>query len=271
MTQQNLSISEHCVDLWLIDPNDHHDKSTLEAYSNLLTAEEKARIDRFINLNARHEALVTRAFVRTLLSYYTQGDTAIEPQQWRFEKGDKGKPEIIDPPLPLRFNLSHTEGLIVCAVTLNADIGVDVEYILRKNDYLKIAKYKFAPSEVNTVINAPKHDQRHHFYNYWTLKESYIKAIGAGLSVPLDQFYFDIKDDSNVAINFTDQLPDNGDNWQHWLLQPTSTHRIALSVHHTHQVKLERRVMRNIPLIGFEQISLPIELTSTTTDTITKI
>ena len=59
----------------------------------------------------RHDALITRAFIRDLLSYYAD----VLPQDWRFEKGEKDKPEIVNPPIPLRFNISHTKNLIICA------------------------------------------------------------------------------------------------------------------------------------------------------------
>ena len=160
----------------------------LTQYKKLLTVDETKKQQRYKFQEDRHDALITRAFIRDLLSQYAD----IQPGNWRFEKGEKDKPEICNPPLPLRFNISHTKNLIICAVMLNDDIGCDVENTTRNNDVLAIADRFFSPSESAELFSLPLEQQRSRFFDYWTLKESYIKAWGLGLAIPLKDFSFNL-------------------------------------------------------------------------------
>ena len=91
----------------------------------------------------------------------------------------------------LRFNLSHTDGLVVCLVAVEREIGVDVEHTARAGSVgIEIAERFSSPSEVAELRSLPFADQRSRFFDYWTLKEAYIKARGLGLHLPLDQFSF---------------------------------------------------------------------------------
>ena len=103
----------------------------LDAYRRLLTADEHERMARFVFERDRRAFLLTRALVRTTLSRYA----AVAPADWRFIANVHGRPEILDRPegVPdLRFNISHTDGLIACAVTIGREVGVDVENIGRQ-------------------------------------------------------------------------------------------------------------------------------------------
>lgn len=114
------------------------------------------------------------------------------PEQWEFGLNEYGKPYIANPPhnIDLRFNLSHTNGMAVLALALNRELGVDVEYLGRKETNTDIAERFFAPEEVLDFISQPEQQKSMRFLEYWTLKESYIKAIGMGLSCPLESFAF---------------------------------------------------------------------------------
>ena len=136
------------IHIWVVHPLSIKDPLLLNEYKKWLTEEEIIRQQRYRFEKDQHDALITRAFIRDLLSQYSPEDR----RAWRFEKGEKDKPEIINPPLPLRFNLSHTQGLIVCAVTLNDDIGIDVEHVDRNNDILNIADRYFSPVEVPLAV-----------------------------------------------------------------------------------------------------------------------
>jgi 4'-phosphopantetheinyl transferase len=155
------------------------DEAEAEAASRqLLSDEELRRYDRLLLPEARHRFAVAHTLVRSVLSLYAD----VEPQAWRFSTGPHGKPEIAHPGglPPLRFNLSHTAGLSACAVTLDRDIGVDVEMTGRRVARMEIARRFFAPQEAAAVEAEPER-----FFDYWTLKEAYIKATGRGLSMPL--------------------------------------------------------------------------------------
>ena len=90
----------------------------------------------------------------------------------------------------LEFNLSHTEGMILCAVTAGYPIGVDIEDTTRPAEFLPLARRFFHPAEIALLENLPTDQLPRAFYRLWTLKEAYLKAVGAGLTGRLDAFGF---------------------------------------------------------------------------------
>lgn len=223
-TTSKLSLKENEIHLWSIDPTQITSKVLIKKYKELLTADETIKQQRYRFDKDKHSALITRAFVRDLLSYYANIDAC----DWRFSKGEKDKPEIINPPIPLRFNISHTDKLIICAVMLNDDIGCDVENTKRNTEPLLIAQRFFSPSEVTELFALPEHKQCSRFFDYWTLKESYIKAWGLGLSIPLADFSFDIslsensEFNNNIKLSFAQHRKDFPEIWQSWLISLTN-------------------------------------------------
>ncbi len=227
-----MELLESDIHLWITHPQHIQDSEMLAQYRELLTEEEKIKQQRYKFENDRHSALVTRAFVRDLLSSYA----ATEPSDWCLKIGAKGKPEILDPPIPLRFNLSHTKDLIICAVTLNNDIGCDVESVGRSSDILAIANHYFSASETKELFSLPEREQRSRFFDYWTLKESFIKACGLGLfATPLEDFSFHIGRscsttmNDNIHLSFAPHRDDNPEQWHSWLFYPSKEHRMAVS------------------------------------------
>lgn len=257
--QRFITIQSGDIHLWITRPEQHQEGALLERYKSLLTPEELARQQRYRFAKDQHSALITRAFVRDTLSHYA----AVQPQDWRFDKGEKDKPEIVNPPLPLRFNLSHTQGLIICAITLEHDIGCDVEFIERNNDILGIADRYFSPLEIRELFSLPTEQQRSRFFDYWTLKESYIKAWGLGLAIPLDDFTFHIQPGNNQHINegihlsFAPHRIDYPELWHSWLLYPNATHRMAISVRSQQEMKHQLRFFESTPLSEYREIALP--------------
>ena len=215
----------------------------LDAYKALLTEEECARYERFRFEKHRHQFLITRALVRTTLSIYAPA----EPGAWRFEEGENGKPEIAAPALtlPLRFNLSHTEGLVVCVVALTHDIGIDVEDVWRTGKTLEIANRHFAPAEVAALRDLPAMWQRLRFFEYWTLKEAYVKARGVGISFPLEKFAFQLKPELPVGISFEDTIDDNPEDWTFWQETLQDRYLIALAVRSCEEKRLEIRLLKS--------------------------
>ena len=256
-----IPLENNDIHIWTCRPDSLQDTLLLDHYRQLLTADELARQQRYRFEHDRHSALVTRAFVRDLLSQYAD----VAPANWRFIKGEKDKPEIDRPPLPLRFNLSHTRDLIVCAVTLQHDIGIDVEYVERNNDILAIADRYFSPAEVQELFSLPDAQQRSRFFDYWTLKESYIKACGLGLAIPLDHFSFTIGvadapfSNSNIDLGFAPERQDTPAHWQSWLFYPNARHRIALSLRNPARPDCRLQWFASVPLISHQPLSLPLD------------
>ena len=102
-----------------------------------------------------------------------------------------GKPFLKDYP-EVFFNLSHSGNRVFCAIS-NREVGCDVERI-RPAD-LKVANRFFSPAECRTIENAPEEDRNTIFSRIWTLKESFIKNVGQGLSMPLNEFTIHLCDE----------------------------------------------------------------------------
>jgi 4'-phosphopantetheinyl transferase len=231
-------LAANSVHLWITLP-DKVNSSLLPEYEQLITDSEREKVGRLYYAEDRRNALIARALVRTALSHYADRP----PQHWCFSKGAHGKPEIIDPPAGLRFNLSHTQGMIVCAVSRHHDLGVDVENCQRRNDLLKIARHYFSAAECEALFSLPSAQQKDRFFDYWTLKESYIKACGEGLAIALDSFSFQLPPpattgngnnaipvERKIKLAFAPTRNDDPEQWQHWLLHYPHSHRLALSL-----------------------------------------
>jgi 4'-phosphopantetheinyl transferase len=132
--------------------------------------------------------------------------------------------------LPLHFNLSRSNGFIVCLVALHREIGVDVEDTERPSDILTIADHFYSRPEIAALRALPEEVQRIRFFEYWTLKEAYIKARGMGMSLPLDQFSFHLEPSRPVRVSFDHQLKDNALTWEFGQFRPTARHMIAVAI-----------------------------------------
>ena len=200
----------------------------LDSYQSLLSTDEHKRMARLVFDRDRRAFVITRALVRTMLSRYA----AVAPADWRFVENVHGRPEIVDRPAgtpDLRFNISHTDGLIACAVTIGREVGVDVEHVGRHVTH-DIAGRFFAPEEVTDLRGLPLEDQQRIFFDYWTLKEAYIKARGFGLALPLGEFAFKLNPPGPPAITFAPSLDDDPSTWQFVQDWPTPQHRLGLAV-----------------------------------------
>ncbi|NTG47856.1 4'-phosphopantetheinyl transferase superfamily protein [Agrobacterium rhizogenes] len=192
----------------------------------LLDDTERAHAARFHFQRDRSSYIAAHALGRSLLSTYAGGD----PTSWRFTTGDHGKPEVISPHSGprLRLNLSHTHGLAAAVLTLDHDVGIDVEWLDRK-PAIDLAAHFFAPAECAHLAGVAPELAHEVFLTFWTLKEAYVKAIGKGLAQPLNSFALIL---DPLSIRFDDELA--GDP-AHWLLrrfQPTCDHLMALALYH---------------------------------------
>ena len=217
------------IHLWVTEPASIQEASRLAEYDELLSPDEKNRQQRFHFEKDRKVYLCTRALVRTVLSEYAP----VAPHQWEFERNAFDKPEILHSQEgipPLRFNLTHSDKLIACAVTLENNIGVDVENRERNPDLLDIANRYFSPKEARELNQVPVGERGWKFFEYWTLKEAYIKACGKGLHIPLDAFSMDLSKPGNVSISFSGEREDDPQRWQFQLYQLCGGHYLSLAV-----------------------------------------
>lgn len=119
-----------------------------------------------------------------LILYRLRTQYQLQNHQIQFEKNKYGKPFLRNHP-HIHFNVSHAGDWIVCADG-TVPVGIDIEQI-RPIDF-GIAERFYTEPEYQLLLNVPESEKLQTFYTLWTLKESYIKFVGKGLSLPLDSF-----------------------------------------------------------------------------------
>jgi 4'-phosphopantetheinyl transferase len=245
------SLDAGSVDLWLVSP-DEIDDSFLARYRTLATPAEQAAASRFHFERHQRSHLVTRAALRFILSKYA----AIAPEGWRFELSEHGRPHVsrehagVPGLSDLRFNISHTDGLIAIAVTRHGDVGVDVENAVARQAPIDVASAYFAPAELAALSQEPAARQSRSFFRYWTLKESYIKARGLGLSLPLDQFSFDLHPEGSIGFSTAPALNDPAAHWRFWQFGVAGRHVVALCLRRGTADRPEVQARRLVPLVS---------------------
>lgn len=226
------------IHVWLVAPQQvtGRDRDRCDA---LLSDAEARRRDGYLFERDRHTQRVTCALVRTCLSQYSQ----VPPWQWRFEANAHGRP-FVSPDLlaaPLDFNVSHTEGLVACAVSRRPEVGIDTEARSRLHNPVELAEAVFSPVEIEQLQRASARSQRRLFFELWTLKEAYIKARGLGLSLPLDKFWFDREAPGPIRVAIAEELADNPSSWHFELYEPTPEHQLALAARCGSPVRVQVR------------------------------
>jgi 4'-phosphopantetheinyl transferase len=180
--ERNLEADE--VHLWQarLDFSD----STVETLRGVLHPDEAARADRFHAEVHRRNFVVARGCLRKLLGSYL----GVDPREVQFAYLEHGKPILAESTNPkgLNFNLAHSGSRALYGLTLGRQIGVDLEHVRTDFSVDEIARRFFSAGEVDRLSRTPGHLRSQAFFNCWTRKEAFIKAIGIGLSLPLDQF-----------------------------------------------------------------------------------
>mgnify|MGYP003465600525 CR=1 FL=1 len=119
---------------------------------------------------------------------------------------------------------------LALALTRQAAVGVDVENFAAFAAPIDIANHYFSPNEAAALIALEREHQQRRFFEYWTFKESYIKARGMGLSLPLDKFTFSYPCENTVMLDIDTELEDDPHRWLLWQLQPEPNYLLALCV-----------------------------------------
>ena len=199
-----------------------------------LNAEDRRRADQFRRPTTRNQHVVGRGMAKRLI-----GGGSAGPDDWIYHDLPGGKPRLRSSSAvgtstvatDAAFNVSHTEGLVVCGIVRGEPssgdhwIGIDVERGNRRIDLAMTERY-FAKPEIEFVRDQPtERAAKEAFLRIWTLKESFIKAIGTGLRTPLADFTFDRVDTSKPTIRFLDNrlaiaAGGSPDQWQFVSLQP---------------------------------------------------
>jgi 4'-phosphopantetheinyl transferase len=160
----------------------------LELLWDLLNEEERQRAKLFKFAHLRDRFVQTHAALRIMASCRL----GLEPRSLVVLAGPFGKPKI-DRAADLEFNLSHSEGIAAFAFARGCQVGVDVERIREIRDFDAIVRQQFSAAERREFEEIEARFREQAFFNAWTRKEAYIKARGAGLSIPLDSFSVSLK------------------------------------------------------------------------------
>ena len=160
--------------------------SQIDRFLPTLAADERARAERFHFPKDREHFVVARGALRAILGFYLNR----APECLSFAYSSHGKPAVVleSGEAPIRFNISHSRGVALYAVTCGREVGIDLEYMRSDLEVEQIAGRFFSRREIATLHALPAALRRYAFFLCWTRKEAYIKARGEGLSLALDQF-----------------------------------------------------------------------------------
>lgn len=168
------------IKLYFTDINQRLLLSEYEQCIQLITPERANMIERFRFIEDRKRILYGEVMARCLFMKVLD----VKNSNLIIDKNLYGKPFFIGID-GLHFNISHSGRFVLCGIS-NEEIGVDIEEI--KELYMDIAKRFFTKQEYETMLKVNQNEVKELFYTYWTLKESYTKYMGKGLSIPLDSF-----------------------------------------------------------------------------------
>lgn len=217
----------------------------LASCRQLLSADELARCERFPEGN-RTEAVLTRALLRSSLSRYS----TVDPADWRFAAAAQGKPYIESPRSDLKFNLSHSNGRIVCAVSKNLELGVDLQYCDLERNTGRLARRYFSTAEAATLGACEEPGKTDLFFDLWVLKEARTKATGGAVAAGLGKYGFDLSQPGVIASQHSDA--------SYLLWEYGQHHRLALCAPGRALAATDVQVFRWQPLAGYEAQGLSL-------------
>jgi 4'-phosphopantetheinyl transferase len=223
------------------------DQRLIQLASGILSEEERLRARRFQFDADRNRFLLSHALCRLMLS--SQGE--YEPAFWQFDREIQGRPYVTNSISPLDFNLSHTRGMVGCALSTSGRVGFDLEHRLRAVNISRLAEKKFAAKETEDVLALSDKEQRDQFFRYWTLKEAYIKVTGRGLREALDSFCFDLTS-AHPRCQLGDQ---NSNRYSFGLFSASQEHQAAWALEAREKQTLLPEI-HNLSLKEFQEMLL---------------
>lgn len=232
-SHSHLLLNEKQIHLWRFDLESvppHWQENGL----SLLSADENERAAKF--KRGKDDYINTRIFMRRILAGYM--NTA--PERLVFYRNPYGKPFVRYK--ELQFNLSHCKQTAVLAVGFNCQLGIDVESTSERKSILNIAEHYFHADEVATLNQLSDPQQMHdYFFQLWTLKEAFLKALGTGISTGLDKINFALRGTEKITAHFSPELKlENPGQWQFFqceLHQPSIKNWCAVAVQSTQAVE----------------------------------
>jgi 4'-phosphopantetheinyl transferase len=223
---QQVTLPANEVHVWrapLVAPE--HEYAT---FQQILSPDERERARRFYFEKDRRSWTIAHGILRILLARYLNTNT----HDLSFVTNTYGKPTLAAPfaETGLQFNLSHSAELALYAFTYRRQIGVDVEYMRQNIEWELLAHSHFSSAEYSALQTLPASLQTQAFFLCWSRKESYIKAKGKGLSLPLDQFDVSLIPDEPARLLDSREEAQATTHWSLHALEPGNGYAGALTV-----------------------------------------
>ena len=222
---QPLFLADDEVQVW--SASLRYPAEEMAEFASLLTADEKTRAARFIFERDRQRFVAGRGLLRMLLGSYLGVDAA----RIVFTYGPQRKPEVspLASGMRLEFNLAHSQDLALFAFGWNRQIGIDLEYVRRMPDEDDFARQFFSIREAAFITSLQGDEKTDAFFRMWTCKEAILKAIGKGLTRPLNQTEVALDGMDNVRIISFDGDVNEAARWQLLTFQPAPGYRASLA------------------------------------------
>jgi 4'-phosphopantetheinyl transferase len=240
----NYQLDRREVRVWPIKLYASHE--CIAQFRSLLSSEELHHVDQLRFPRLQRHYVMSQSVLRILLSRLLK----VPARQLSFAFGKNGKPALAGP-TRIHFNMSHSDGLALYAVTIDCSVGVDVERIRSIEDFQQIASSYFHPAELANLVSLPSSDRPAAFFRCWTRKEAYIKAMGDGLTIPLDTFQVTLRPDQ--PARFAQCLAALGWNLHH--LDPAPGYVGALAYQDS------PRTLILEPIVTAQELLIPFQVT----------
>ncbi len=243
------------IHIWYTDPKLITDPYLLDQYYDILSPLERKRYWRFCFDRDRKVYLVTRALVRSALSKYVD----LEPGELRFIENKYGRPFVEPQQLSkeIFFSISHTIGLIVCAITRNSRVGIDAEFIYNRSFTMDMVNKYYSADEIKQIGSLSKNDRAVRIVELWTLKEAYLKARSRGLFLPIESVSFNLDEQGKIYAFFGAGLEnDCPKSWSFRQFKLTPVHVFAIAASLKISRNLEYSMYHTVPFVEYALIQL---------------
>lgn len=196
-----------------------------------LAPDERARAERFRFPEHRERFIAAHGALRDILSRYLN----LAADQLTFSTNPHGKPALADPDHAwLQFNLTHSGDLALIAVARDHPVGIDVEQMIPPEDFPRLVEQFFSANENAAFRVLPESRRAAAFFAGWTRKEAYVKALGTGVSLPLDQFDVTLDPDAPARLLTDRRHPHNVETWFLHTFIPAPAYFASLAIEIPH-------------------------------------
>ena len=199
-----------------------------EACLATLSLLEKQCVERFVFDRHRNQYIIAHGLLRVALSKFVPD---VNPRDWCFVTNQYGRPFVVAPAIAqaVYFSLSHTGGCVACVVSGCEAVGVDVEEICAQQSLWATANSNFSSEEIDTLLALEPAEAIDRFFDYWTLKEAYLKARSTGIDLPLNRISIMGLSEHKIEIQLASEIADDPKRWRFMKCSPSARHRLAIA------------------------------------------